>query len=198
MRDPTRHLAERAQPLRLELALARGFERRRELAQRLAQRFEFRSPARRRTRRQRHASPDHSRPADELVDRTGELAREVAHQTHCRDDRERAEHEDDRREAAGVVAQVRLRAARQGHGVGELLEMLPEGRPLPRRQVGRVHPIHHQACGRRHFLERHARPRRRRHRAHRERPAYDGQGGRHSGQRHQDQEDPLAEGEGHI
>jgi len=48
------------------------------------------------------------------------------------------------------------------------------------------------------FLERHARPRRRCYRSHGERPAHDGQGGRHGGQRHQDHEDPLAEGEGHI
>src|SRR2546427_10087875 len=48
VRDAARHLAERPQALRLELALARGVERRRELPQGLAQRFEFPSAAARR------------------------------------------------------------------------------------------------------------------------------------------------------
>src|SRR4029077_9391260 len=58
VRDAARHLAERPQALRLELALARGMGRRRQLAQCLTQRFNLGSPAGGWTRRQRHAAPD--------------------------------------------------------------------------------------------------------------------------------------------
>ena len=70
VRHPPRHFAERAQTLRLELAVAGGLERSGELAQRLAQRLELRCPAARRRARQRLVATDELRPSDQLVDGT--------------------------------------------------------------------------------------------------------------------------------
>src|SRR2546426_4560926 len=64
---PARHLAESPQPLGLELLLARGVERARELAQPLSQGVEVGSAARRLPRGQWLAPPDPPRPADQLV-----------------------------------------------------------------------------------------------------------------------------------
>src|SRR6266545_4683142 len=71
---PARHLAERAQPLGLELLRARGVERRRELAQGLPQGFELGRAARRPPGGQRGAAPDQPGPAHQLVDRPRQLA----------------------------------------------------------------------------------------------------------------------------
>ena len=192
VRHATRHLPERTQPLRLELALPRVVERRCQLAQRLTQCLELRRAATRRgppssppsRRRQRHAAPNEPGPPPQLVDRAGELAREMPGQPYCGEHGQGAGYDHHNRESGRVVAQVRLCAARQGHRARELFQVPPQRRALARREVRRIHTLQHLPRRPRHLLEGDACPGRRRDRAHGERPADDGQGRGHGGQCH--------------
>ena len=159
MRHAPRHLPERAQPLCLELLVPDDVERPRQLAQRLAQRLEVGRAPRRRPGRQRQPAADQPGPSDQLVDRSRELPRQMSREPHCREQYQRAEHDDDGDEPAGVVAEVRLRPARQRQGVGDFREVVTHRRALRRGQPDRIDPLQQQSRRAGDLLERGPGPR---------------------------------------
>ncbi|OLC97917.1 MAG: hypothetical protein AUJ00_00720 [Gemmatimonadetes bacterium 13_1_40CM_3_70_6] len=158
MRHAPRHFAERPQPLGLELLVARHVERRGQVAQRLAQRLEFRRPPRRHARGQGLAHADQLRPAHQLVDRPRQLPRQVPREPHRGEQHQRAQRHDHDRETGRVIAQVRLAAARQARRVGDALQMIAQGGPACRCELHRVHALHESAGRRDDVFEGGARP----------------------------------------
>ena len=132
MRDAPCDFAERAQPLGLEFALARGCEGVRQFAQRLAQRFEFGRPAARRSTGggQGFMAADQRGPAHELVDGAGKLPRQMAGHIDRRIQHAGAEEQDDHRDAGRVIAQERFGAAGEADGGRHLVEVLTQQRAL--------------------------------------------------------------------
>jgi len=149
-----RHFPEGPEPLGLELAPPRGVERTREIAQCLPQRFELRSAAHRRAGRQWLAELDVLRPAHQLVDRSRQLAGEVAGHTHAGEQDEAAEQHDDDREAGRQVLQVGVSPAGEADRAGDLREVATHRQPRAGGEPGCVHPLQHGAGGLVHLLER--------------------------------------------
>src|SRR5205807_9912482 len=99
---------------------------------------------------------------------------------------------------AGVVAPDVPGAPRRRYSGGHPPGRPPHRRPPARREPRRADPVDHVARRGRDLSPPDARARRRAYRAHRERPPYHRERGRHGGERYKNEEDPLAERERHI
>ena len=198
MRHAPCHFAEGAQALGLELALACGGQGRGQLAQCLAQRFEFRSAACGWAAGQRLIPANELRPADQLIDGPGELAGEMSRKIDGGVERPGAEQENDDRKAGRVIAQERLGAARQADRRGYFIEMLAQQGALAQREVQRVYTLEQSSRGGGDPFGGGARARRGQQPPSGQDPAGDGEHRRHRGHDDEDQEDPSPEGKRHI
>ena len=157
MRDAARDLPECAQPLGFQLALARGGECGRQLAQRLPQGFELRGAALQPSGRQLGVAADQRCPADELVDGSRKLPREVAGQVHSRVEHSGAEEQDHQRKARRVVAQEGFGPAGETDRFGHLIEVLTQQCPLRHGEVQSIDALEQGSGGRGHAFRRRAR-----------------------------------------
>ena len=198
MCDAPCHFAEGAQAFGLELALARRGQGRGQLAQRLAQRFEFRSAACGQAGGQRFMPPNELRPAHHLIDGSGELAGEMAGQIDRGVERRHAEQENDDRKAGRVVAQERLGAPRQADRRGDFIEMLAQEGALAYAEMQRVHAFEQCSRGGGNPFGGYTRTRRGQQPPDRQDPPRNPEHRRHRGHDDEDQEDSPPEGKRHI
>jgi hypothetical protein len=194
---PPRGLAERTQPLRLERPRTALVQRVRHLAQCGPQRLELRRAPPGSVRRQRFHAPNVTGPADQLVDRPAELARQVTSDPNRRVDQRRPEEQDHDAEAGVVVAPEGLDLLEPDEGVVELAGMGGEGLALGGGQPGRIQRLKQGAPRRAYILDGPEGAHGRRRGAHGEGPAEDCHGGGHRPEADQDEEDSLTEGEAH-